>query len=889
MFARVRSWWRAATREREFASDLSAELRFHIEQYAEDLMRAGATPQEAYRRARMEMGGLNSVEQDCREARGLAWMDEIGRDARFAARLLRKSPGFTVTALLTLALCLGANLTIFAVIDAILVRPLPFPDANRLVTIFNTYPRAGVDRDGSSIANYYERRDKIAAFRSVSMYGFGTAVMGEPGSTEVAEITGITPKFFATLGRGPVLGREFTDGEMNYQTGQVAILSNEYWRSRFGSNAGVIGRQVWVDGSPMTVVGVLPRGFRFLSSKAQVYLPLWSSLQDRASQARHSGGNVRQMIARLKPGATIEQAQAEIDAQNAALERDDPEAKMMAQAGFRSLVVSLHGDQVATVRPMLLLLQAGVLALLLIGALNLVNLLLIRASGRWKEIAVRQALGATRRRLVMEIFVETFVLTLAGGVLAMAVAAAGLRLMNALGVEQLPLGGYVAFDLRLAAVGLLAAVVLGAALAAPVAWFNLRSLRAHGLQAESRSATIGRTAQALRHGFIVAQVALGLVLLTGSGLLGLSLKQAMAVSPGFRADHAIAGTVALVGSGYSSPEARLAFIDRLTNELQQRPAVLWAGITNNIPFSGHNGKSAATVKGEVVRPNESPRGYYAFGVGGEYFQAMGVPLRAGRFLTPEDSKRKERTCVVDEDFARYHWPKGNALGQKLFQGSRPGDGAEAFTVVGVVGSVKQVELTDDAAQGAVYYPYVYLPANNIFVVVRGGAGVEPLKMTLQGAVRKVDAAVAVNGTESMDDRIAESLLARRSPALLGGIFSAIATLLVAIGIYGVLSYSVAQRQREIGIRMALGARPVEIRRQFLSIGLRVMAAGVVIGLGGAWLVSRAMQAILFRVSGQSFVILAEAIALIAAAALVACLLPAHRAAEVSPMRALAEE
>ncbi len=889
MLARVRSWWRAAMGRREFENSMSAELGFHIDQYAEDLMRAGASREEAYRRARMELGGLNSVKEGCREARGLRWMDELGRDVRFAARLLRKSPPFTVTALLTLALCLGANLTIFAVVDAILVRPLPFPEADRLVTIFNTYPKAGVERDGSSFTNYYERRGKVGAFRSVSIYGLGTAVVGLPGARAVSEIGRVAPKFFATLGTGPALGREFTDAEMNPRTDRVAIVSDEFRRNHFAADARVLGREVWVDGFPKTIVGVLPRGFRFLSSRAQVYLPLSSSLEQRTPNERHSGGNVKQMIARLRPGATIAQAQAEIDAQNAALERDDPQAKMMAEAGFRSLVVSLHGDQVETVRPILLLLEAGVLALLLIGVVNLANLLLIRASGRVKEIAVRQALGASARRLLIEISIETFVLTLAGGLLAIVVGAAGVRLLNALGTERLPLGAYIVFDARVALAGVAAAIALGVALAVPVAWFNLRALPAHGLQAESRGATSGHAAQALRHAFLVAQVALGLVLLTGSGLLGLSLQRAMAVSPGFRADHAIAGQVSLVGNRYPTAEAGLVFTQRLVDALEHRPGVLSAGIITNIPFSGHNGKSAATVQDEQIRPGESPHGLYSYGVSGDYFRALGLPLRTGRFLTGEDSQRRERNCVVDEDFARYHWPNGNALGQKLFQGSQAGSDAEAFTVVGVVGSVKQAGLTDDAAQGAVYYPFIYRPDYNIFIVVRGSAGVKPLKADLQSTLREADSSLALTGVESMDDRIADSLLARRSPALLGGIFSGIAVLLIAIGIYGVLSYSVAQRRREIGIRIAVGARPLDIGRQFLSIGLRLLLVGVVIGLAGAWITGRAMEAVLFRVSGHSATVLAEATGLIAVIALAACLLPAQRAAATSPMSVLAEE
>lgn len=889
MFTRVRSWWQAATGRRKFESNMADELRFHIEQYAGDLMRTGVAQEEAYRRARVEMDGMNTVQENCREARGLRWLDEIGRNARFAVRLLRKSPAFTITALLTLALCVGANLTIYAVIDAILVRPLPFHDSGRLVTIFNSYPKAGVDRDGSSITNYYERRGKIASFSSVSMYGFGTAIVGEPRSTAEEEITWIEPKFFVTLGTAPAMGREFTDTEMNERTDRVAILTDQYWRDHLAGDPGVIGREILINGFPRTVVGVLPNGFRFLSSKAQIYLPLASSLEQRMPQQRHSGGNVKQMIARLRPGVTIAQAQAEIDAQNAVLERDDPKAKMMQDAGFRSVVVSLHGDQVATVRSILLLLQAGVLALLLIGVVNLANLLLIRASARLKEMAVRRALGAGTGHLITEIFVETFVLTLSGGLLAILVGAAGVRVLNALGVQRLPLGAYVVFDARLALVGLAAAVAVGFALAALVAWLNLRSLAAGRLHADARGTTTGRAAQTLRHGFIVAQVALGLVLLAESGLLGLSLKRAMAVSPGFQADHAIEGRVSLIGDRYPSVESGLLFTQRLIEELEARPGVASAGISTNIPFSGHNGKSSATVKGEVPRPGESARGNYSYGVSGNYFTAMGLPLRAGRFVTAEDSQRKERNCMVDEDFARYHWPEGNAVGHKLFQGSDAGSDAEAFTVVGVVGSVRQAGLTDDTAQGAVYYPYIYRPDSNIFVVVRGGVGTELLETNLQNASRHIDSTIAVNGIESMDDRIAESLLVRRSPALLGALFSGISMLLIAIGLYGVLSYAVAQRQREIGIRMAVGAKPAVIRQQFLSLGLRLLAIGIAIGWSGAWITGRAMEAVLFHVSGHSAIVLTEASALIAAAVLAACILPAQRAAAVSPMRALAQE
>jgi predicted permease len=888
MFRRLRSLWRALKSRRDFEDGMAEELGFHVEQYASDLVRSGVSRQEAFRRARLELGGLNTVKDDCREARGLHLFDEIGRNVRYAARLLRKAPAFTVTAVLTLALCLGANLTIFAVIDAVLVRPLPFREADRLVTVFNTYPKAGVERDGSSITNYYERRHAIPAFRSLSIYRYGTAIVGAPGSTVRDEITQVSPDFFTTLGISPAIGRVFHDSEMNYGTDSVVMLTDAYWTQHFNADPHVIGRTVWVDSLPKTVVGVLPRGFRFLSSKSALYLPLTSRPEQRTPLQRHSGGNVIQMIARLNAGASIAQAQAQIDAQNTALERDDPQAKMMADAGFRSLVVSLHADQVTAVRPILLLLQAGVLALLLTGMVNLVNLLLIRASGRLKEVAVRQALGASGGRVASEALVETVLLTFAGGLLSLPVAAGGVRLLTALGADRFPLGAYIAFDARLGVAAFAAAVVLSILLAAPITWFYLRPHPGQALQTESRSGTANRAAQALRHSFVVAQIALAFVLLAGAGLLGLSLKRAMDVSPGFQADHTVAGQISLVGGRYPSPAAGFAFVDRLVGQLGEHPGVSAVGIATNIPFSGRNGKSAATAEGHVVRPGESPRGYYSYGVSGDYFQAMGLSLRAGRFLTAEDSHRKARTCVVDEDFARYNWPNANALGQRVFDGSQFGSEAEAFTVVGVVGRIKQADLTDDTAQGAVYYPLLYRADSNLFVVLRGSTAPGALKAGLESVVRQIDPNLAVNQVQSMTERISTSLMDRRSPALLSGMFSGIALVLIAVGTYGVLSYAVAQRRREIAIRMAVGARPQEIERHFFSLALRLLTGGAILGMFGVWITGRAMRAILFHVSSHDWAILAGSGGIIALVALAACLLPARRAARISPIVALAD-
>lgn len=887
LFHRIRSSLRALFSRRDFEAGMAEEMGFHLEQYTDELVRSGVPRDEAARRARIEFGGVNTVKADCRETRSLDLFDELGRELRYAFRSLRQSPGFTVTALLTLALCLGANLMIFAVLDAVLLRSLPFPVADRLVTIFNTYPKAGVERDGSSLTNYYERRGNIPAFSSLSIYRFGTAIVGQPGSTVREQIAQVSPEFFTTLGVGPAFGRAFTEAETTFQTDHVAILTNTYWREHFGADPHVIGREVRVDSFPRTVIGVLPPGFSFLSSEAQLYLPLSSRPEDRTPADRHSGGNVIQTVARLKADATLAQAQSQIDVQNARLELDDPKAKMIADAGFRSLVVPLHADQVAAVRPVLLLLQAGVLLLLLIGVVNLVNLLLVRANVRAKQGALRQALGASRGFIVIEALTETTLLTLTGGLLGLAVGAAGIRLIAALGADRLPLGAHILFDARLAMVAVIAALALGAVLSAPIAWFNLRLDPALALQSETRGGTAGHAAQTLRHCFIVAQIALAFVLLAGAGQLGLSLKRAMAVSPGFQSDHVLSGQVSLVGNKYPSPLAGLAFGERFVDELDQQPGVLAAGLSTNVPFSGRTGKSAATVEGHILRPGEPTRGNYSYGVAGDYFRAMGFSLREGRFLSNADSRRKERVCVVDEDFARYYWPNTSAVGHRLFQGSTAGAATEAFTVVGVVGSVKQAGLTDDTAQGAVYYPYIDRPDSNLYVIVRGSLPPAALARAVQKTVRGIDPELALNDVRSMDERIDASLVTRRSPALLGGIFAGMALLLIAVGTYGVLSYAVAQRRREIGVRIALGAQASQIRGQFFTLAARLLAGGTIIGVLGAWLTGQAMQAVLFHVPAISPSILAGTTLIMLAVCLVACLLPAHRAARISPVEALA--
>ncbi len=761
-------------------------------------------------------------------------------DLKFALRQLGKSPAFTITAVATVAICLGANLAIFAVINSILLRPLPFPQSDQLVTIYNTYPKAGIENDGSSITNYYERRGNISAFSSLSMYMERAETVGDPGSMQQEEIVRISPEFFTTLGVSLAIGRNFTEEETAAQK-NVIILTDAFWRQRFNSDPNILGRDTRINGIPRKIVGVLPPVFRFLSSEARVFLPIKSDMEERGPKARHSGGGVTHMIARLRPGATIAEAQAQIDAHNAAVEEDNPEAKMMAEAGFRSLVRPLHAEHVRSIRPTLWLMQAGVFFLLLIGAVNLVNLLLIRASGRAKEMAIRRSMGASRWHVVKQVTIETVLLTSIGGVLGLIIGAWGIRLLEVLGADRLPLGAHIAFDEWLALIDVAGAVVLGIGIAVPIAWFNLSTHLAHALQSESRTGTISRAAQRLRHGFIVAQITLAFILLAGAALLGLSLKNVLAVPSGFRAEHVLTGECTI---SWDVIPNRVVIIDRLLESIRQQPGIVSAGTITSIPLSGDSGKTAITPKDYVPPPGQSQQGHYSYGVNGDYFSVLGIPLREGRFLTSADSHRPERVCVVDEDFARRYWPNGGALGRRIAVGDETDD-AKLFTIVGVVGAVKQAELTEPQGQGAVYLPLVYRENNSVFVVTRTSQRPEAFAETLRKLVRAANPDLAIDNLRSMDTRIADSLIARRSPALLAGIFASVALLLAAIGTYGVLSYAVTQRTREIGIRMALGAQREQIRAQFLSLGLRLLAAGTVLGLIGASLAGKAMQSVLF--------------------------------------------
>lgn len=823
-------------------------------------------------------------------------MEHLLREARRAARLLANEKTFSATVLLTLALCLGANVAIFGVVDAVLLEPLPFHEPDRLVTVNNSYPGAGVARASNGTVDFFQRRERIDAFAQVAIFQGGGSTVGETGSTEVVRSLRASASLLPLLGVEPAMGRGFLEEENEEGNHEKVILTHGAWRDWFGSAADVVGRDLRVDGRPFSVVGVLPESFSMpLQEDVRLVLPLAFEPEDRELDNWHS--NSYEMLARLAPGATVEQAQAQNLALNETLidQWDVPGARqLLTDAGFTTLVAPAADDLVRGVRPLLYMLWGGVAFVLLIGCVNIANLLLARAQTRLNEVATRLALGASRAQVAGHVLAEAVFLGLVGGALGLGIGALGLRLLETLGATDLPRGTQIGIDgsvLGFTALMSVAAAVLFAAI--PMVSV-MRGDLSPAFRAGGRTGTATRRAVALRNSLVTSQVALAFVMLIGAGLMLMSFRSALAVDPGFEADGLLTGGVTIPVARYEDADARRRFWDDLAAASQAVPGVAAAALTSQLPFAGVNNASLILPEGHEMAPGESLLAPFGTTVSPGYFEAMGIDLIEGRTFAESDGPDTQRVLVIDEWLANRYWPDGGAVGDRMIYGAVPGVDSipegSLFTVVGVVATVKQADLTTPDAEHVGAYYFVHrqqLDPRSMTLVARAQAG-DPAELApaLRATLAGLDPDLPLYEVRTMNDRIDASLVQRRAPLVLLAIFAGVALFLAMIGIYGALAYTVMQRTREIGIRVALGSAPGDVFRAVVLQGLRVTLVGLVFGGAAAWFLAGLIQSLLFGVQATDPRVMVGVAALLGMVATVACAIPARRATRVSPMEAL---
>jgi predicted permease len=821
-------------------------------------------------------------------------METLLQDLKFGAKLLWKEKAFTLTVLLTLAVCIGANTTIFSVVNKVILEPLPFYQSDRLVRVFNSYPNAGAERASNAAPDFFFRRERVTAFEEVGVYqGWGNTI-GEPGSTERVSTMRVTPSFFPMLGVQPVVGRSFTEDEMDVGNEQKVVLSYGFWQERYGGDAAVAGRTLRVDGRAFTIVGVLGEEFRFLGQReSRFYLPIPFTEEQRMPASLHN--NNYEMIARLAPGATIEQAKSQIAALDLSLLDEIPFpnfGQILEDAGYHVEVHNLRADLLRDIRPTFIMLWVGVAFVLLIGCLNIANLTLARSNVRMRELATRMALGSGRRRIARQLLTEAVLLSVLGGVLGLGVGAAGLTLVAGMGVDDLPRGAQVGIDSGVLLFTLVIAVGTGILFGAIPLVHVFRSDLNSVFRAEGRSGTANRRMVFLRSTMVTGQVAIAFMLLIGAGLMFSSLRSALSVDPGFEPNSVLTGYLALPESDYPDGESQAQFVDELLRDVRALPGVINASITSQIPFGDGGSSSVILPEGYMPNEGESLLSPWNTTIGPGYFEALGIQLIAGRYFDESDNQDARQAIIIDEWLAQRYYPDENPIGKRMLWGVPNADEDQEddlYSIVGVVGSIKQNDLTETEQVGAYYFTYKQRPRSFMTLTVR--TAVEPITLTapVRQAVARIDPDLPFYSPETLEHRVSESLVTRRTPMVLLAGFAGVALFLAAIGIYGVLAYTVTQRTREIGIRMALGSSPGEVSRLVVFQGLKVLGLGLVIGLGGSVLMVRLIQSLLFGVQPTDPTVLASVAIALTTVGVGACLLPARRATRIDPTVALTAE
>jgi len=804
------------------------------------------------------------------------------QDLRYALRTLRKQPGFTLVAVLTLTLGIGANTAIFSLLYQTLLRPLPFPAADRLVVIWNSYKGINLDQASVSIPDYIDRKTQAPAVKDAALFMNRTANLNEGGNPEQLRALAVTPSFFSTLQRQPLLGRGFAEDEAKPDADKFVVLTYGLWTSHYGADPSIVGRDIRVNGVAHRVTGVLPADFMLPSRDVALLVPFSFTPAQMADTAR--GNEFSQMIARLQDGATIAQLNQQITiiTQRVA-ERLPARAQFMKTSQFGGYALSFRDQLVGDVRTPLYVLQAGVFLVLLIACVNVANLLLMRATGRNRELAIRSTLGAGQWRIVRQMLTEGLVISLAGAVGGIVVGLAGLRAVIALGDAQLPGAIEGTLDLPVLAFTLVLAVLTGLVFGIIPALAITRGNAAAFLKDDSRSGTASKSTGAVRTVLVVAETMFAVMLLIGAGLLIKSFAKLQQVSPGFETENVLTAQIALPAARYADAAAVRGFWTRVVDRARTIPGVTAAASTSNVPFNGMVSSGSYSIVGRSQAPGEvSPHGRQEV-IGGDYFTAMHIPLIAGRFFNAGDSADAPPVCIVDEYLAKKYFASTGALGQQIQRG---GPTAPRYTIVGVVGTINSIDLGQPVTKERLYYPMTQIPRSAMALVLKTALDPQTLVAQVRTAVREIDPEQPIADVRTMEQWVSRSMQNRRANMMLLTVFGAVALVLSAIGIYGVLAFGVAQRVREFGIRQALGADQSSILSLVLTQGLKTAGLGVILGLAASIGLARFLQTLLFGVTPHDPAVFVGVATVLFAVAMAACYIPARRATRVDPMVAL---
>jgi predicted permease len=867
---------------RAIEREVDDEIRFHLHMRVEDLMRQGRSREDAEREAMREYGDMNAARAElatidrraARHGSWREWLSSFGQDLRFGFRGLRSRPGFTLTVLITLALGVGANAAIFSVVDAVLLRPLPFAQPDRLMHLWETYESNVDGRSEASYPDYLDFRARNRVFTDLAGYQGSGFLLG--GSQPAMLMGGaVTANFFDVLGVRAAVGRTFAPGEDAVGMPRVVVLSHGFWQRQFAGDRGVIGRMITINGAPATVIGVLSDQFQFgRLGTAEV----WSPIDRSASMRERRGAHWLNTIARLKSGATQAAASANMSAIMKDLAREYPESN----SGRDVRVVPLQDEFVGSVRPTLRLLYWSVVVVLLVACVNVANLLLIRGADRQREVAVRVALGAGKGRIVRQLLTESLLLAVVGGLLGLVVAQIGVQSLLALipsrQIRGLPALQSAGLDARVVTYAMLTS------LAAGLGFGLLPALRLSGagIQTSLKNAARGTIggASRLRDSLVVGEIALTVVLLSGALLFGRSLMRLLAIDPGFRAERLVTTTVVLPAAGYSEAARIVGLYQRFTDELRATPGVSAVGMTSKLPLDFGN-STAFTIAGQPAPdPGRLPSASYRQ-VNTEYFTAMGIPTSAGRVFSAGDDAKAPNVAVVNLAFAAAYFANHQAVGQGLIFGR------DTIRIVGVVGDVPIGNLGDKIPP-TLYMAFAQQPQGAMALAVRTDLDAEQVARVVRQKLSALEPGAALTAPNTMETVIEQSpsVFMRRFPLFLVGAFAATALILAIVGIYGVVSYSVAQRRREMGIRMALGAQPGSLVTLVLRHGAGMAIVGIVVGVVLARLAGRFAESMLFGVKPGDPLTYASVAAVLAVVAVAATLIPARRATRVDPALAL---